>query len=50
MELRLPWGGGLETVVYIVGPGNPNCLGPAPLDLLVAQIGGSTGPSGPNDE
>ncbi len=50
LEVRLPWGGGLEAVVYIAGPGNPNYLGPAPLDRIAAQIRGSTGPSGPNDE
>ena len=37
-------------VVYMATPGNPNYLGPAPLDDIAAQVRGSEGPSGHNVE
>jgi cation transport protein ChaC len=40
----------VEALVYVATPGNPNFLGPAPEDAIVAQILESRGPSGPNDE
>ena len=41
---------GVKGVVYIATPGNPNYLGPAPLDDIAAQILRSEGPSGHNIE
>ena len=35
---------------YVAAPGNPNYLGPAPLDAMAAQIRAACGPSGPNLE
>ncbi len=37
-------------VIYIATPGNPNYLGPAPLDDIAAQVRRSRGPSGHNIE
>ena len=37
-------------LMYVAEPGNPNYLGPAPLDAIAAQVRTSTGPSGPNLE
>ncbi len=37
-------------VVYMATPGNPNYLGPAPLDRIAAQVRTSSGPSGHNIE
>ncbi len=37
-------------VFYIATPGNPNYLGPAPLDDIAAQVRRSAGPSGHNIE
>lgn len=36
--------------VYVAGPGNPNYLGPAPLDRIARQVRASHGPSGSNLE
>ena len=40
----------VEGVVYMATPGNPNYLGPAPLDDIAAQVRRSEGPSGHNVE
>ena len=40
----------VKGVVYMATPGNPNYLGPAPLDDIAAQILRSEGPSGHNIE
>ena len=40
----------VKGVVYIATPGNPNYLGPAPLDEIAAQVLRSEGPSGHNVE
>ncbi len=40
----------VEGVVYMATPGNPNYLGPAPLEDIAAQVRGSEGPSGHNVE
>ena len=40
----------VEGVVYMATPGNPNYLGPAPLDEIAAQVLRSEGPSGHNVE
>jgi len=37
-------------LMYVAGPGNPNYLGPAPLDAIARQVLRSAGPSGPNLE
>lgn len=39
-----------RALVYVATPTNPNWLGPAPAARIAAQIRGSRGPSGPNDE
>lgn len=41
---------GHEALVYIATPGNPNYLGPAPLEHIAVQVRGSQGPSGHNVE
>ena len=40
----------VEAVVYRGTQANPNYLGPAPMEEIVAQISGAVGPSGPNPE
>ena len=40
----------VRALAYVAGTGNPNYLGPASLAEIVAQVRGSTGPSGPNTE
>lgn len=41
---------GPTALVYIATPGNPNYLGPAPLDEIAGQVRASRGPSGHNVE
>ncbi len=43
-------GGPTRALVYIATDANPEYLGPAPLDDIVAQIRRARGPSGPNVE
>lgn len=40
----------VDALVYVAGPDNPSFLGPAPIEMMVAQIARSAGPSGRNDE
>jgi cation transport regulator ChaC len=37
-------------LAYVATPGNPNYLGPAPLEVIAAQVRASSGPSGANVE
>jgi len=39
-----------EGIAYVARAGNPNFLGPAPLDEIAGQVRRSRGPSGPNPE
>ncbi len=51
VPLRDPGGAPFaEGLVYRATPDNPNWLGPAPLEALLAQIRHASGPSGPNVE
>ena len=50
LELREPVHVVETGIVYLATPGNPNYLGPARVDEMVAQIRDSHGPSGPNTE
>jgi glutathione-specific gamma-glutamylcyclotransferase len=52
LELLDPGDGAapVRGLMYVAGPGNPNYLGPAPLDAIAAQVRRSTGPSGANLE
>jgi cation transport regulator ChaC len=38
----------VEALVYVAGAGNPNFLGPAPVEQIAAEARHSVGPSGPN--
>lgn len=53
-EIEIVLGDGAQSrvngAVYMATPGNPNYLGPAPLDDIAAQIRTSSGPSGHNIE
>ena len=40
----------LAALVYVAAPGNPNYLGPAPVEEMAAQIRRCHGPSGANLE
>ncbi|MEP7124015.1 MAG: gamma-glutamylcyclotransferase [Byssovorax sp.] len=40
----------ITATTWIATPDNPFHLGPEPLEIMVAQIRGATGPSGPNVE
>lgn len=50
VALAFQGGGGATGLVFIATEGNPNYLGPAHPEEIAAQVAGSTGPSGPNDE
>ncbi len=39
-----------EALVYVANDANPDWLGPAPPEVIAAQVRASHGPSGPNDE
>jgi cation transport regulator ChaC len=39
---------GVRALVYVAPPGNPNFLGPAPLDAMAAQVRSASGRSGSN--
>ncbi len=53
-EVRVRFRGGapapVEALMYVAAPGNPNYLGPAPLEAIAEQVRRSRGPSGANDE
>jgi cation transport regulator ChaC len=40
----------VRALVYVAGPGNPNFLGPAPLEEMAAQVRSAGGKSGANAE
>lgn len=40
--------GDVDVVAYVATPGNPNFLGPAPVDAIAAEIRVRSGPSGTN--
>ena len=42
--------GAVDGITYIAAAGNPGYLGPAAPDVLAAQVLGSAGPSGSNEE
>ena len=50
VALRDSDGAPVDALTYIAGPGNPNVLGPAPLDEMLAQMRDAHGQSGPNSE
>ena len=52
VQVTLREGAGLEirALTYVAGPGNPNFLGPAPFEEMVAQMARARGQSGPNTE
>jgi cation transport regulator ChaC len=50
VALREPEGETVRALTYVAGPGNPNFLGPAPLDEMLAQMRAARGMSGPNTE
>jgi cation transport regulator ChaC len=50
VALREPDGSHIRALTYVAGPGNPNFLGPAPLDEMLAQMRTARGKSGPNTE
>ena len=50
-DVRVDVGGEVvPALVYVAEPGNPEYLGPAPLDAMVEQIRRARGPSGRNDD
>jgi cation transport protein ChaC len=50
VALREPDGHHVDALTYVAGPDNPNFLGPAPLDEMLAQMRNARGKSGPNAE
>jgi cation transport protein ChaC len=40
----------VTALTYLALPGNPNYLGPAPADVIAAEVERSHGPSGSNRE
>jgi len=50
VTLRRPCTTRVRAVTYIAPASNPNYLGPAPADVIAAQVRASRGPSGPNSE
>lgn len=50
-EVELPRAGGrIEALVYFAAEDNPAWLGPAPLEVMAAQVHRAEGPSGSNVE
>lgn len=50
VTLREPDVTHVHALTYVAAPGNPNYLGPAPLDEMLAQMRAARGKSGPNRE
>jgi len=50
LAVELDDGRTVTALVYRALPGNPNWLGPAPIEAIAAQVARSVGPSGPNLE
>lgn len=48
IEVRLAGGGTVQALTYLATPHNPNYLGPARIERMVAQILASAGISGAN--
>ena len=46
--LREPAGLEIRAFTYVAGPGNPNFLGPEPLEAMASQIRRARGKSGAN--
>ena len=50
VTLRRPCASQVRAITYIAPSCNPNYLGPAPVELIAAQVRASRGPSGRNAE
>jgi len=50
VALREPDGTRVRALTYVAGPANPNFLGPAPFEEMLAQMRAARGMSGPNTE
>ncbi len=50
VSLREPTGSQVGALTYVARPGNPNFLGPAPFEEMLAQMRSARGSSGPNSE
>jgi cation transport regulator ChaC len=48
VRFREPGRGPIRALVYVAGEGNPNFLGPAPLEEMASQVSRARGKSGTN--